>query len=71
VDRGSVGYEVVVTGLESLLTIAELLAFIGVCGIVVRVVLRCADAYWEPAGAAPRSRPQVIGEELDRLRPHR
>lgn len=59
------------SGLESLLTIAQLLLFIGVCGIVVRVVLRCADAFWEPAGAEPRSGVQVIGEERNRLRPHR
>jgi hypothetical protein len=71
VDTRSVGYEVIVSGLESLLTIAQLLLFIGACGIVVRVVLRCADAFREPAGAQPRSGAQVLGEEVHRLGPHR
>jgi hypothetical protein len=70
VDTRSVGYEVIVSGLETLLTIAQLLLLIGACGIVVRVVLRCVDAFWD-AGARPRSGAQVLGEEVHRPRPHR
>ena len=70
-DVRSPGYTVIVSGLETLLTIAQLLLFIGACGIVVRVVLRCVDAFREPEGANPRSGAQVIGEEVHRLGPHR
>jgi hypothetical protein len=71
VDAGFPGYRVIVSGLETLLTIAQLLLFIGACGIVVRVVLRWVDAFREPAGASRRSGTKVIGEEVHRLRPHR